>query len=216
MFSLLVFKIAIFSLRGLKSLTFYWNFNFAEYSYTPPHWMASWFSCTIAKPPKLFTTVSCLCHTFQIRSGANGTNWYRRRVSRSRTVELEAKHSPPSLLFHKCAWRVLWLHRRLNLSIFTSYFLVPKVNFLFARKCTLTLQLAYPLVNGNRGEVVRWRIDGFIIPHLHPLYNLWLILAISRYEGWNFNFGNAAVTFDTAHLQSSYFHRPSMYSPKVM
>ena len=35
------------------------------------------------------------------------------------------------------------------------------------------------------------------------------------YEGWNFNFGNAAVTFDTAHLQSSYFHRLSMYSLKV-
>ena len=35
------------------------------------------------------------------------------------------------------------------------------------------------------------------------------------YEGWNFNFGNAAVTFDTAHLQSSYFHRLSMYSPKL-
>ena len=35
------------------------------------------------------------------------------------------------------------------------------------------------------------------------------------YEGRNFNFGNAAVTFDTAHLQSSYFHRPSMYSPKL-
>ena len=34
------------------------------------------------------------------------------------------------------------------------------------------------------------------------------------YEGGNFNFGNAAVTFDTAHLQSSYFHRPSMCSPK--
>ena len=35
------------------------------------------------------------------------------------------------------------------------------------------------------------------------------------YEGWNFNFGNAAVTFDTAHLQSSYFHRPSMYYPTL-
>ena len=35
------------------------------------------------------------------------------------------------------------------------------------------------------------------------------------YECWNLNFGNAAVTFDTAHLQSSYFHRPSMYSPKL-
>ena len=34
-------------------------------------------------------------------------------------------------------------------------------------------------------------------------------------KGWNFNFGNNAVTFDTAHLQSSYFHRPSMYSPKL-
>ena len=39
----------------------------------------------------------------------------------------------------------------------------------------------------------------------------WMI----KYEGWNFNFGNAAVTFDTAHLQSSYFHRPSMCSPKL-
>ena len=37
----------------------------------------------------------------------------------------------------------------------------------------------------------------------------------STYEGWNFNFGNAAVTFDTARIQSSYFHRPSMYSPKL-
>ena len=37
----------------------------------------------------------------------------------------------------------------------------------------------------------------------------------TNYEGWNFNFGNAAVTFDTAHLQSSFFHRPSMYSPKL-
>ena len=36
-----------------------------------------------------------------------------------------------------------------------------------------------------------------------------------KYEGWNFNFGNAAVTFDTAHLQSSYFHRPLMYSPEL-
>ena len=40
-------------------------------------------------------------------------------------------------------------------------------------------------------------------------------LSHPKYEGWNFNFGNAAVTFDTAHLQSSYFHRPSMYSPKL-
>ena len=34
-------------------------------------------------------------------------------------------------------------------------------------------------------------------------------------RGLEFNFGNAAVTFDTAHLHSSYFHRPSMYSPKL-
>ena len=38
---------------------------------------------------------------------------------------------------------------------------------------------------------------------------------ISLYEGWNFNCGNAAVTFDTAHLQCSNFHRPSMYSPML-
>ena len=42
-----------------------------------------------------------------------------------------------------------------------------------------------------------------------------LDLADDNYEGWNFNFGNSAVTFDTAHLQSSYFHKPSMYSPKL-
>ena len=36
-----------------------------------------------------------------------------------------------------------------------------------------------------------------------------------KYEGWNYNFSNAVVTFDTAHLQSSYFHRPSMYSPML-
>ena len=46
-----------------------------------------------------------------------------------------------------------------------------------------------------------------------------LLLAVRprkiMYGGWNFNFGNAAVTFDTAHVQSSYFHRPSMYSPKL-
>ena len=36
-----------------------------------------------------------------------------------------------------------------------------------------------------------------------------------RNEGWNFNFGNAAVISDTAHVQSSYFHRPSMYSSKL-
>ena len=42
-----------------------------------------------------------------------------------------------------------------------------------------------------------------------------LVPCIFLYGGWNFNFGNTAVTFDTAHLQSSYFHRPSMYSPKL-
>ena len=34
-------------------------------------------------------------------------------------------------------------------------------------------------------------------------------LHLEIYEAWNFNFGNAAVTFDTARLQSSYFHRPT-------
>ena len=53
------------------------------------------------------------------------------------------------------------------------------------------------------------------IPHL-DMYILALHLHHCwTYEGWNFNFGNAALTFDTAHLQSSYFHRPSMYSPKL-
>ena len=28
------------------------------------------------------------------------------------------------------------------------------------------------------------------------------------YEGWNFNFGNAAVTFDTAHLRVHIFTDP--------
>ena len=41
------------------------------------------------------------------------------------------------------------------------------------------------------------------------------VFRFGNYEGWNFNFGNAAITFDTAHLQSSYFHRPSMYSPTL-
>ena len=60
----------------------------------------------------------------------------------------------------------------------------------------------------QQGHVIRLYsgVSTFVILplHYHPLY-----------EGWNFNFGNAAVTFDTAHLQSSYFHRPSMYSPKL-
>ena len=34
---------------------------------------------------------------------------------------------------------------------------------------------------------------------------MWLQSNTTIYEGWNFNFGKAAVTFDTAHLQSSYF-----------
>ena len=48
--------------------------------------------------------------------------------------------------------------------------------------------------------------------HTHVAFS---IVNLKMYEGWNFNFGNAALTFDTAHLQSSYFHRPSMYSPKL-
>ena len=54
---------------------------------------------------------------------------------------------------------------------------------------------------------------------IEPRIRPWLLLLhpsyVVIYEGWNFNFGNAAVTFDTAHLQSSYFHRPSMYSLKL-
>ena len=35
------------------------------------------------------------------------------------------------------------------------------------------------------------------------------------YEGWNFNFGNAAVTFDTAHLEFI-FSQTLDVLPKVM
>ena len=45
----------------------------------------------------------------------------------------------------------------------------------------------------------------FNIQQLYALPTLYLCVL---YEGWNFNFGNAAVTFDTAHLQSSYFTDP--------
>ena len=48
-------------------------------------------------------------------------------------------------------------------------------------------------------------LTGSVITHLRR----------TMYEGWNFNFGNAALTFGTAHLQSSYFHTSSMYSPKL-
>ena len=48
--------------------------------------------------------------------------------------------------------------------------------------------------------------------HLQPISPP---LTQTNYEGLNFNLGNTAVTSDTAHLQSSYFHRPSMYSPKL-
>ena len=41
-----------------------------------------------------------------------------------------------------------------------------------------------------------------------------LAKSLIKYEGWNFNFGNAAVTFDTAHLHSLYLHRPPMYSQR--
>ena len=52
----------------------------------------------------------------------------------------------------------------------------------------------------------------FNIQQLYALPKLYLFVL---YEGWNSNFDNAAVTFDTAHLQSSYFRRPSMYSPEL-
>ena len=36
------------------------------------------------------------------------------------------------------------------------------------------------------------------------------------YEGWNFNFGNAAVTFDTTHLQEFILSQTLDVLPKVM
>ena len=50
---------------------------------------------------------------------------------------------------------------------------------------------------------------------LISIYTVLIGRVWKMYEGWNFNFGITAVTFDTAHLQISYFHRPSMYSPKL-
>ena len=57
-------------------------------------------------------------------------------------------------------------------------------------------------------------VSSLLQPHIScgGGFNLRLV---PKYEGWNFNFGNAAVTFDAAHLQSSYFNRPSMYCPKL-
>ena len=61
----------------------------------------------------------------------------------------------------------------------------------------------------NWDEYVTYAVMAYrTMPHCPTKYSPY-------YEGWNFNFGNAAVTFDTAHLQRSYFHRPSMYSPKL-
>ena len=60
----------------------------------------------------------------------------------------------------------------------------------------------------------RIRVSVSHYPTVFTIRNLQNIISC-LYEGWNFNFGHAAVPFDTAHLQSSYFHRPSMYSPKL-
>ena len=49
----------------------------------------------------------------------------------------------------------------------------------------------------------------------HTAGNIMFLVIAFTYEVWNFNFGNVVVTFDIAHLQSSYFHRCSMYSPKL-
>ena len=63
----------------------------------------------------------------------------------------------------------------------------------------------------------RWNISTSLQPLMSEPQNIHTYTWTKKvlYEGWNFNFGNAAVTFDTAHLQSSYFHRPSMYSQKL-
>ena len=66
----------------------------------------------------------------------------------------------------------------------------------------------------NRTNVVRI-LKSYIRKTLSEKYSTNREINLEIYEGWNFNFGNAAVTFDTAHLHSSYFHRPSMYSPKL-
>ena len=87
--------------------------------------------------------------------------------------------------FHSDRYQPVWVTHRINIP--GSFY------FLFIQACTGRV-LQEPGVRG-------W----------HPL----TAASNNKYEGWNFNFGNAAVTFDTTHLHSSYFHRPSMYSPKL-
>ena len=59
-----------------------------------------------------------------------------------------------------------------------------------------------------------WTACSYGVHMVTPSNQRWWCVSL-YYEGWNFNCGNAAVTFDTAYLQCSNFHRPSMYSPTL-
>ena len=81
------------------------------------------------------------------------------------------------------------------------------INGLSALECLSSLQaLGLHLLLKSDGNLCRCKLE-------MNENKSWF--STSWYEGCNFNFGNAAVTFDAAHLQSSYFHRPSMYSPEL-
>ena len=99
--------------------------------------------------------------------------------------------------------------------------------FPFTPSCRQQLQLTFDLLTLTlfaRVELM-WLVTQVDFSHFsHPQCSMFYVTIniyiyththTHTHEGWNFNFGNAAVTFDTAHLQSSYFHRPSMYSPKL-
>ena len=73
------------------------------------------------------------------------------------------------------------------------------------------LHILKPTVHFSARSILR----SFFLDAVCADYGMCCNIEYLMYEGWNFNFGNAALTFDTAHLQSSYFHRPSMYSPKL-
>ena len=79
---------------------------------------------------------------------------------------------------------------------------------------TLTLAVEKALFSPEQ-QVLKNGICHVLANVLVYIFSIFLGPWFFLYEGWNFNFGNAAVTFDTTHLQSSYFHKPSMYSPKL-
>ena len=95
----------------------------------------------------------------------------------------------------------------------------------FAQVCYLTRNNFNPFIcgDGPRGSGLRLRHesvcniiknDGIEVQG-KIFYWVFTRSVMCIYVGWNFNFGNAAVTFDTAHLQSSYFHRPQSYVEHV-